>query len=452
MPFGETIVALATPVGESALALIRLSGPLCQQIATDAFKRSCPPLPRQAYVGGYTSHDGQLLDECVYTLYADGHSFTGEALLEISIHGNPLIAQNVIEDAIHRGCRMAEPGEFSRTAFHNGKLDLSQAEAIADLISARSQQALRTAQQQMAGAIGSRMNQLTDHLLQAIAELEAYIDFPEEDLPDEQQSGPMRALTQIIDELAELIATSRYRSVLKDGIKTIIVGAPNAGKSSLLNALLGDDRAIVSPEPGTTRDFIAEKIMLGPYCIQVIDTAGLHSTEETIERIGIAKTLQKIEEADFYLVVVDRSQPPPLMPETALAHLQPQNTLVIENKIDLPCPPDFPALLPECPRVQLSLKTLEGLDRLRTKLIATLESEKIVPNEDALIINARHATALRKARAHIESAVSMLLGAESAELAVSELRVALEAFGDVVGKVDNEQMLDKLFASFCIGK
>jgi len=452
MPFGDTIVALATPVGESAVALIRLSGPLCPEIALHAFQRQRPARARHAYVGKYKTLSDNILDECVYTLFAANGSYTGEDILEISTHGNPLIAQHMIEDLLQRGCRMAEAGEFTRTAFTNGKLDLSQAEAVSDLIRARSDKAIRSAQQQLAGAIGKKMCELTDRLLQVIAEVEAYIDFPEEDLPAENQAGPAQSLAHISAELRELIETSHYSAILKEGIKTVIVGPPNAGKSSLLNTLTGQDRAIVSAEPGTTRDFLSEKIIVGPYCIQIMDTAGIHEATSSLERLGIAKTLEKLEEADFFLVVLDSTLPPPTLPDNALRCFQANCTLVIENKIDLHESQSLNSVLPECPRVRISLKTGAGIDALRTTLIKTLETDKVVPNENALIVSARHANALRSAKDSIDTAREKMTAAGTTELMASDLRLAVEAIGEVVGKIDNERMLDKLFASFCIGK
>lgn len=446
------MVALATPAGESAVALIRLSGPLCSNIAIQAFQRARPATIRYAHFGRYIDLTGKLLDECIYTLFAAPHSYTGEDLLEIAIHGNPLIAQHLIEDLIQRGCRMAEPGEFTRTAFANDKLDLSQAEAVADLIRARSDQAIRSAQQQLAGAIGKKMHGFTDKLLQVVAEIEAYIDFPEEDLPTEDQTGPANSLLQMSDEMGELIATSHYNAVLKEGIKTVIVGPPNAGKSSLLNTLTGEDRAIVSAEPGTTRDFLTERIIIGPYCIQIMDTAGIHDSDSSLERLGIAKTMEKLTEADFFLVVLDSAKPPPLLPDDALRCFQSNCTLVVENKIDLPGSHTLKTILPACPRVRLSLKTGEGVDTLRHTLVETLENDRVVPNENALIVSARHATALRAAQSAINAARTKLQEGTATELVASDLQLAVEAIGEIMGKIDNERMLDKLFASFCIGK
>ncbi len=449
---GETIVAPATPYGESALAVVRVSGPLCPQIAADALDAKLVASPRQASLRTYRSLDGAALDHCLAIYFADGKSYTGEPSLELSLHGNPLILQRVTEDLLARGCRMAEPGEFTRTAFANGKLDLSQAEAVADLISARSEQALRVAQRQLDGSIGRKMSELTDRLLMVIAAVEAYIDFPEEDLPPEDQTGPLASLAALSRELGELIETSHYKTLLHEGIRTVIMGEPNAGKSSLLNALMGEDRAIVSAEPGTTRDFLTERVMIGPYGLQLVDTAGLREATADIERQGIAKTLKQAREADFLLVVVDQAAPAPHFPDELATRLADHRVLVVENKVDLPQHPGFSEILPESPRVRVSMATGEGVEALRAKIQEILETDRVVPGPDELMVSARHAGALKAARTAIDEARAGLQSDIPAELAAAGLRDALAAVGEVIGKVDNEVMLDKLFATFCIGK
>jgi len=304
MPGTDTIVALATPAGESAIAMIRVSGCLCPQLVENVF--GAPPAkPRHATCGRYRDINNAVIDEVVYIYYADSASYTGQKMLEICGHGNPLIAQKMIEDLIERGCRMAEPGEFTRIAFLNGCMDLSQAEAVIDLIRARSDKAIEIAQKQLQGAVGKKVNELTDRLLSVIAWVEATIDFPEENLPPDDQPGPIRDLQNLCGAMERLISTSHYSSLLHNGIKVVITGPPNTGKSSLLNFLTGEERVIVSPEPGTTRDFIEANIMIGSYSMRIIDTAGLHSPDSDIERQGIEKTCEQVENADFHLVVIN---------------------------------------------------------------------------------------------------------------------------------------------------
>ncbi|WP_269539576.1 tRNA uridine-5-carboxymethylaminomethyl(34) synthesis GTPase MnmE [Cerasicoccus fimbriatus] len=448
----DTIVAPATPYGESALAVVRVSGPLCAELANSCLGAGVAETPRKAFVRNYKALDGNVLDNCLAVFFAGKRSYTGEPLLELSLHGNPLIVQRVTEDLLARGCRMAEPGEFTRTAFLNGKLDLSQAEAVTDLISARSEQALQVAQRQLDGSIGRKMAELTDRLLGIIASVEAYIDFPEEDLPPEDQAGPAAELAALSRELSELIETSHYKTLLHEGIRTVIMGEPNAGKSSLLNALMGEDRAIVSAEPGTTRDFLTERVMIGSYGLQLVDTAGIRESDADIERQGIERTLKQVKDADFLLVVVDQAALPPHFPKVVEERLAQHRVLVVENKIDLPPHPAFHDVLPGHPRVRISLAKGDGLPELRAKIQETLEADRVVPAADELMVSARHADALARARASVDEARVGLRDGIAEELAAAGLRDALAAFGEVIGKIDNEDMLDKLFANFCIGK
>jgi tRNA modification GTPase len=281
----DTIAALATPVGTAAIAVVRASGPDTARLAREIF--GATPPPRVATHSDYRDRAGVVVDDVLVTFFAGPRSYTGEDSLEVSCHGNPFIAQKILEDLFARGCRPAEPGEFTQRAFLHGQMDLSQAEAVMDLIHARSEKALAAANQQLRGSLGRQMNALIDRLLQVLARVEAYIDFPDEDLPPEDRVLVARELTQLTRETDRLLATSHYGQMLRDGIKTVIVGAPNVGKSSLLNRLVGSERALVSPEPGTTRDFIEERILVGPHCLRVIDTAGLNPSPAPLEKLGM---------------------------------------------------------------------------------------------------------------------------------------------------------------------
>lgn len=452
----DTIAALATPRGESAVALVRLSGPRCERLAAELFGRAAAPEPRRATLGTYRDLSGRPVDRCLFTWFAEGASYTGEASLEIVPHGNPLVVRLLLADLAARGVRQAEPGEFTRRAFLNDRLDLTEAEAVADLIHARSERALEVARKQLAGDLGRRVAGWTDRLLQVIAELEAYIDFPEEDLPAEDASSPPARALALAREWVRAAETADRHAALSGGVRTVILGAPNAGKSSLLNALLGEERALVSPEAGTTRDFISETVAVGPHCLRLVDTAGLrHDAASEIERRGIGKTLEKAAEADFALVVLDASAPPPELPREAVAFLRADNALVVLNKADLPAHPDTDPekLFPGLPRVSLSLLTGDGFDAFRARLVELLERDGLAPGEDELVVNARHAEALRSGAESLRRADALLRRADRpVELAVGEMRAALDRLGDIVGRIDNERMLDRLFATFCIGK
>ncbi|MEY4939312.1 MAG: hypothetical protein RIQ93_1047 [Verrucomicrobiota bacterium] len=450
--FADTIAALATPTGVAALAVIRVSGPDTRRIAGAI---GLAAEPRRVRRVDYRAVGGKLLDETLVTFFAGPRSYTGEDALEISAHGNPFIAQRILEDLLARGCRAAEPGEFTQRAFLNGKMDLSQAEAVMDLIHARSERALAAAHQQLRGALGRRMAALIDALLGVLARVEAYIDFPEEDLPPEDRRALAAEIARIAAETGQLLATSHYGELLREGIKTVIVGAPNVGKSSLLNRLVGRDRALVSAEPGTTRDFIEERIMVGPHCLRIIDTAGLNASPAPLEKLGMEKTRERLDEADLLLVMVDATRPEAL-PAELLARMASPTSLTIFNKSDLApagaaAGRQFP---PELETVAVSALTGAGISELVARITARADGLQPVSGDEVIAINARHAHALQEAKAGLQRALAKLNEPATTpdELLASDLRSALAALGEITGKIDNERMLDQLFASFCIGK
>jgi len=446
----DTIAALGTPAGTAALAVLRVSGADAVRLTGEILGHA--PLPRVATHTDYHDRAGVLLDDVLCTFFQGPRSYTGEDSLEISCHGNPFIAQKILEDLLARGCRAAEPGEFTQRAFLNGRMDLSQAEAVMDLIRARSERSLAAAQQQLRGALGRRLAGLVDGLLAVLAQVEAYIDFPEEDLPPENCEGVLGELHRLIVETDRLLATGHYGELLRDGIKTVIIGAPNAGKSSLLNRLVGRDRALVSPEPGTTRDFIEERIIAGPHGLRLIDTAGLNSAADGVEKLGIAKTLDRAAEADLFLLVLDATDATPPLPDALATRMRESNTVVVLNKIDL-VRKDPAAIAPATlPSVRVSALTGAGIDDLLGMIIHQADSFQRDIGEDMVAINARHAHALERARTCLKAAQGKMSDRGAIELIASDLRGSLEAFGEISGRIDNERMLDQLFATFCIGK
>jgi tRNA modification GTPase len=446
----DTIAALATPVGTAAIAVVRASGPDTARLAREIF--GATPPPRVATHSDYRDRAGVVVDDVLVTFFAGPRSYTGEDSLEVSCHGNPFIAQKILEDLFARGCRPAEPGEFTQRAFLHGQMDLSQAEAVMDLIHARSEKALAAANQQLRGSLGRQMNALIDRLLQVLARVEAYIDFPDEDLPPEDRVLVARELTQLTRETDRLLATSHYGQMLRDGIKTVIVGAPNVGKSSLLNRLVGSERALVSPEPGTTRDFIEERILVGPHCLRVIDTAGLNPSPAPLEKLGMLKTLERAAEADLFLLVFAADQLSPVLPPELKGVAQASNSIIIFNKSDLgkctSSQDDFSGF----PTLAVSALTGAGLDALTAAITRFADSFQKDTGNDLIAINARHAHALGQAREALAAALAKLTDGTAVELLASDLRGVLAAYGEISGKVDNERMLDALFATFCIGK
>lgn len=449
MPFPtDTIAALATPAGTSAIAVVRASGPQVRALITAIF--SDTPPPRHAQHADYKDARGALVDDVLFTFFAAPNSFTGEDSLEVSCHGNPFIAQKILEDFFARGCRPAEAGEFSKRAFLNGRMDLSQAEAVMDLIHARSERALTAANQQLRGALGRQMESLISQLVNVLAIIEAYIDFPDEDLPAENRQAVLKQLEQLQTDTARLLATSHYGAMLRDGIKTVILGEPNAGKSSLLNRLVGRERALVSAEPGTTRDYLEERLLVGPHALRLIDTAGLNPTPSSLEKRGMDKTLEQAAEADLFLWVIDATRPLPALPDATRSRLTAANTIVVLNKTDLPV--TVAALPPQLPGAKISALTGAGFDELRALITKLADAFAITTGDEVIAINARHAHALDQARQCLESATAKLRDKGSTELVASDLRGALDAFGQISGKIDNEQVLDRLFSTFCIGK
>lgn len=446
----DTIAALATPVGTAALAIIRISGSDTERLLGAMLGRA--PLPWRPRHVDYRATDGSLLDDVLVTYFAGPRSYTGEDSAEISTHGNPFIVQRILEDLFARGCRPAEAGEFTQRAFLNGRMDLSQAEAVMDVIHARSERALAAANQQLRGALGRRITALMEALIAALARTEAYIDFPDEDLPREDRKWMQGELARLGADLDRLLATSHYGAVLRDGVITVIVGNTNVGKSSLLNRLVGKDRALVSPEPGTTRDFIEERVMVGPHCLRVVDTAGLNPTPGVIERLGIEKTLDQVREADLFLVVLDATQDSPAPPPEVATHLRPENTVVVLNKSDLAPSPTLPTWTQGLPAVAVSALTGAGLAQLVEAVVRLADGFRPQVGDEVIAVSARHARALAEARTALTEARTKLADGGPVELLASDQRAVLTALGEIVGKFDNERMLDALFSTFCIGK
>jgi tRNA modification GTPase len=400
----------------------------------------------------YRDRAGQLIDDVLVTYFRAPRSYTGEDALEISCHGNPFIAHKILEDLLARGCRAAEPGEFTQRAFLNGRMDLSQAEAVMDLIHARSERALSAANRQLRGALGRRMEALVEALLGVIARIEAYIDFPEEDLPVEDRGWITRELQRISGETDRLLATGHYGELLREGIKTVIIGRPNVGKSSLLNRLVGHERALVSAEPGTTRDFIEERIIIGPHCLRIMDTAGLNPTPAPLEKLGMAKTLERAADADLFLVILDATAPDPELPTELSPLIRRENTVVVLNKADLASVPPLPAWTAALRHVAVSALTGAGFEALTEAVNQLADAFQVDVGDDAVAVSARHAHALSEARIALSAAATKLADQQPVELLASDLRAVLAAFGEITGKIDNERMLDQLFAKFCIGK
>jgi tRNA modification GTPase len=443
----DTIAAISTPAGEGAIALVRMSGSGAVAIADKIFRGKEKPSWFESHVqhlGEITTEPGTLIDEVLLSVHRAPASYTGEDLVEISCHGGTLVTAKVLEICLGNGARAARAGEFTERAFLNGKMDLTQAEAVIDLIRARTDLALRSATEQLEGKLGQEIAAIREALVDLLAHIEAALDFPEEGIePDE--SGKLRARLDIIrEQIAALLATADQGRMLREGVRIVIYGATNAGKSSLLNRLIGYERVIVSDTHGTTRDTIEEAVNLRGIPIRLFDTAGLRISTSDVERQGIARTESSLRQADLRLQVIDRNAPRPAhFAESAMNG----NEIVVLNKSDLPAHSDWN----DFRAVQISCATQEGLSDLQEEIIARIGKQNLRA-ENSVAINLRHRDCLRRALEACDRARRGMDDGLSPEYLAVDLNDALQAVGEVIGAVGVEQILDSVFGQFCIGK
>jgi tRNA modification GTPase len=445
MTYADTIAAISTPIGEGALAVIRLSGAAALSVLYSVFRSSASFEnfePRRVYFGQI--HDGTAkIDEVLVTFFRGPASYTGEDVLEISCHGGVLVTRRILDLVLSAGARIANPGEFTQRAFLNGKMDLTQAEAVMDLIHAQTELALRAANEQLAGHLGREVSDIRELLLTVLAHLEAYIDFPDEEIDPDTGSVLRERIRTLEQRLDRLLATADQGRVLRHGLRTVIYGAPNVGKSSLLNLLLGYDRAIVTDIPGTTRDTIEEVINIRGIPVRLIDTAGARESSDLVEAEGIRRTHHEVESADFIIHVVDSSQP-----RFERQLIGAGNGVVVLNKTDLGVHSDWLKF----DGIKFSCKKRTGLEDLNQAIWEHVMGGVVKLADVRVAINARHQAALQEARMLLVTGRQSLEEGKSPEFVSIELRGALDAVGEVVGKMDTEDLLGKIFGEFCIGK
>ena len=445
----DTIAAISTALGEAAISVVRVSGPQALTVAARVF-RAGKPLSnlkaRQAYLVSALDSEGETLDQGLFLLFRGPASYTGEDVVEFHGHGGLLVTQKLLESLLSAGARSAEPGEFTQRAFLNGKMDLTQAEAVMDLIHAQSTLALKAAHEQLGGAIGKEAAALREELLPVLAHVEAYIDFPEEDISPDTGAILVAKMDLVLERTRRLIDTSEQGRILRHGARTVICGEPNVGKSSLLNLLLGFERAIVSPTAGTTRDTIEEIIQVHGIPLRLVDTAGLRASLDDIERVGIERTQREVERADLILEVVDGSQPPANAQRVILPPEAESRRILILNKADQGVHPDWPE------GVALSCLNNTGVETLRDAIRTVIMRAGSLQADHPIAINARHKTCFERIVLQVQAARAALLEGTAPEYVALDLREALQSLGEVVGVVDVEQILDVIFSSFCIGK
>ncbi|WP_424313856.1 tRNA uridine-5-carboxymethylaminomethyl(34) synthesis GTPase MnmE [Haloferula sp.] len=440
------MAAVATAGGTGAVALIRLSGPEAAEIVARACDCRADWTDRRAVLRTVRDEGGAVIDQVLVTLFFAPRSYTGDTVAEIATHGGRLVTRKVLARLLECGARSAKPGEFTERAFLNGKLDLTQAEAVMDLISAQSDLALRAAHEQLEGRIGEKTEKLRQELIDTVANLEAWIDFPEEDIDPETGEALRRRISAVRAEMGSLLSTADQGRILREGLRTVICGRPNAGKSSLMNQLLGSERAIVSGTEGTTRDTIEEMLVIAGVPLRMVDTAGLREAGDEIEEEGIRRTIKEAERADLLIVVVDATLPaagamPARLPEVA-------RRIVVQNKCDLGEHPDWAAM----DGVRVSCLDGSGLEELRGKIRDLADLGEADWGEHSVAINARHRDRLMRADEALQRADASLAANAEPEITALDLREAMDYLGEIAGRIDTEEILGSIFSRFCIGK
>jgi tRNA modification GTPase len=450
----DPIVAIATAPGRGGIGIVRLSGQDLAPVVAGVLGRAALQ-PRHARFGRFLDASGQAIDEGIALFYPAPHSYTGESVLELQGHGGPvvlrLLLQRCLECGRSIGLRLAEPGEFTRRAFLNDRLDLAQAEAVADLIDASTETAARSAVRSLTGEFSRVVHALVDGLIELRTLVEATLDFPEEEIDFLEASDARGRLAALRARLDEVLQRGRQGALLREGLHVVLVGSPNVGKSSLLNALAGADVAIVTPIPGTTRDRIAQSIQVGGIPLAVVDTAGLRPTADEVERLGIERTLDAVAQADVVLHIVDATHPAAdedVLRQVAAHARRGVPVLTVVNKIDLTG--ETPAV--NASRIALSARTGAGLDGLRAELLR-IAGWSEATGEDVFLARARHLHALEGAREHLERAHEHAAqGDRQLELFAEELRLAAQRLGEITGEFTADDLLGRIFARFCIGK
>jgi tRNA modification GTPase len=444
----ETIAAVATPPGFGGVGIVRVSGPLAREIAELLLGRV--PEPRFATLADFRGVGGEIIDQGIALLFPAPRSFTGEDVLELQGHGGPMVLDLLLRRTLTLGARLARPGEFSERAFLNGKLDLAQAEAVADLIESTTEVAARLAGRTLKGELSRRIERLLEGLARLRAFLEAAIDFPDEEIDFITDSQVGADLEELIGDTTALMASAQQGRLIRDGLNLVIAGPPNAGKSSLLNALSGTDVAIVTHIPGTTRDLLRQEIQIDGMPLHIIDTAGIRQARDPIEQEGVRRAREQMEQADHVLWVFDGQSDPghECFDPSALPDCVP--VTFVRNKIDLTGNPAGQEDRPSGMEIAISARTGAGLDILREHLKASCGYKG--PTEGALLARRRHLDALESTLTHLDSAARVLQQAASVELVAEDLRQAQRSLGEITGEYTSDDLLGVIFSSFCIGK
>ncbi len=459
----DTIAALSTPIGEGGIGIVRLSGREALKIADEIFVSKDHKKPSQFRT--YTTHYGyivdrkkttnDIIDEVILTVMRRPKSYTREDTVEINCHGGIQAAKNVLDLVLGHGSRIAEPGEFTKRAFLNGRIDLVQAEAVSDVIRARTEAALKTAMNQLGGELSKKVNDIRDKIIEMAAHIETSIDFPEEDAEIMNEAAVVEKTRDILNSLKALIETSKNGMILREGVLAVICGKPNAGKSSLMNLLLKRDRVIVTPIPGTTRDAVEEMINLKGLGIRLVDTAGITATEDLLEKEGVARSKRYLELADIVILMLDGSVPLDPRDLDIIRLIQGKKKIVAINKSDLPKRLEMKAVREAISggRIfDISVKDRMNIDGLENGILETVWNGDFTQAEPAVVTNARHRDLLERTFMNMSSVDDALSRSSAPELITVDLKEAIFNLGLIVGKSVSEDILDRIFENFCIGK
>ncbi len=458
----DTIVAIATPLGEGSIGVIRMSGPKAVEIGHKAFcaKKNKNWFIKDNYkiIYGHVidPQSNEIVDEVLLSVMRGPHSFTAEDVVEISCHGGIVSLKRVLDLLLRMGARLAEPGEFSKRAFINGRLDLAQAESIIDIIKAKTDAGAKIAISQLQGCLSEKVLTLQNDILGLLAKIEAIIDFPEDDIPEQTLNEMNLSCQRLINVIEKLLDHADSGKIYREGLKTVIIGKPNVGKSSLLNALLQEQRAIVTDVPGTTRDVIEEVLNIKGVPLKIIDTAGLRETQDLVEKLGVEKSRQLLSEADLVLLVLDASTGIVQEDRKVFEMINDKRVLILINKIDIAANlinvDELKKYFNDNVILEISAQQEIGLDQLEQKIVDLVLAGKLTATENILVSNSRHKSALEKAYMHLKEAQRGMMAYIPADLVSIDLKSSWEFLGDITGNNVSEDLIDRIFADFCIGK
>ena len=457
----DTIAAIATSVGEAGIGIVRVSGPASVQIAQAVFRNftgeavSVFSARKMMYGKVRDPANDDLIDEALVVFMPAPHSYTCEDVVEFQTHGGTRVLQVLLRVVLQNGARLAQPGEFTQRAFLNGRIDLAQAEAVMDIIKAKTEVSLKAASRHLSGEFSRSISLLRRQLLELLTGMEASLDFPEDDIPLIDSNVAILEISRVRALILELLSTARTGMIMRDGLQTVIVGRPNVGKSSLLNAFLGTERALVTEIPGTTRDSIEELMNLRGIPLRIVDTAGLRETEDIVERMGIQRTKDAVASAALVLYLLDASEPLASEDMKLLTSLAEVPVIVVINKTDLPGQLDLAQLSQFCRNhsiIHISAKEKTGLTELAEAIEALVFNGNVHLSEETYVDNIRHEESLRLACDNLDAAIASLVSGMSLDCACIDLRLALESLGQITGETVSDEVVREIFAKFCLGK